>query len=109
MEQYSESEIYRYVIRLATQMGVKSGELFLSVKEGEIEGAMRILGEKQSFTGERNFDGSCVLVGQLKTRSSVFDYIASGRFDRESILLDLKYKYGTFRLTGRRIINDDAK
>lgn len=100
---------YMYHIDLATQMGIKHGELFLSVIDNKIDGIMNILGEQQSCSGERNSDGSCILFGKLKTKLSVFDYTAVGYFDKDSILLDLKYKQGIFRLTGRQITaNDDS-
>lgn len=107
MEQ-NEVEIYQYAISLATQMGIKYGELLLSVIGNRVNGMMDILGERQSCTGERNSDGSCTLFGQLKTKRSVFDYTARGHFDKESILLDLKYKHGVFRLTGRKTEKSDA-
>ena len=108
MEQNKDAEIYRYAISLATQMGIKQGELLLSVVGNRINGMMDILGERQGCIGERKPDGSCTLLGQLKTKRSVFDYTATGRFDQDSILLDLKYKYGVFRLTGRRMAKNDV-
>lgn len=107
MEQNKEIEIYQYAVSLATQMGIKYGELLLSVIGNRINGMLDILGERQGCTGERNSDGSCTLFGQLKTKRSVFDYTARGHFDKESILLDLKYKHGVFRLTGRKMVKND--
>lgn len=102
MHQNQKKEIYRYHIDLTTQMGIKHGTLYLLVIGNQICGVMQILGERQSIRGERHADGSCTLLGQLQTKCSVFEYTATGRFDRDRILLNLKYAQGTFRLTGQR-------
>ena len=97
MEQKKEN--YLYKISLATQIGKKSGKLFLSVIQNKIDGVLEILGQKQPFCGEKTASG-CVIKGQLKTLVSVFDYTAIGYFDIKSISLDLTYNHGVFRLTG---------
>lgn len=94
-----KKENYLYKISLATQIGKKSGKLFLSVIENKIDGFLEVLGRKQPFCGEKTASG-CVIRGQLKTLVSVFDYTATGFFDDKSISLDLTYKHGVFRLTG---------
>lgn len=96
-----EEKTYFYYISLATQLGKKSGRLFLSVFENRVEGIMEILGRRQSFLGKLNDDGSCTLFGQLKTLLSVFDYTASGYFDENGIELDLRYKHGSIRVAGQ--------
>lgn len=102
MYQNHETKTYLYQVDLATQMGTKHGTLYLSVIGNQIGGVMQILGERLSIRGERHTDGGCTIFGQLKTKCSIYDYIAVGWFDYDNILLDLKYEKGTFRLTGQR-------
>ena len=92
-------EKYLYKISLATQIGKKSGKLFLSVEQDKIGGFLEVLGRKQPLCGEKTTSG-CILKGQLKTLVSVFDYTAKCYFDEKSVSADLTYKRGVFRLTG---------
>lgn len=103
MKQEKMSGKYWYCISLATQIGMKRGTLSLLVKGGYITGTMEILGQKQRCTGRVRRDGSCTLFGELKTLRSVFAYTATGYFNEKTILLDMKYDRGVFRLTGQNV------
>lgn len=103
MKQEKQSGEYWYCICLATQIGTRHGTLLLSVRDSYIEGTMELLGQKQHCSGRAWEDGSCTLFGELRTLRSVFAYVATGRFDEKSILLDLKYDHGVFRLTGQSV------
>lgn len=94
-----EKEYYLYKVSVATQIGKKSGKLFLTVSDNKIDGFLDILGRKQPLSGEKTKDG-CWLKGQLRTLISVFDYTAAGYFDNQSVSLDIVYKHGCFRLVG---------
>lgn len=99
---------YSYRVSLATQMGTRTGNLLLSVIGNKIDGILDILGQRQHCTGELGDDGNCTLSGQLKTLCSVYDYTATGHFDENNILLNLKYKHGILRLVGQHIAKTDV-
>lgn len=99
---------YSYRISLATQIGTRTGSLLLSVIGNKIDGILDILGERQHCTGELEADGNCTFSGQLKTLRSVYDYTATGHFDENNILLNLKYKHGILHLVGQHIAKSEV-
>lgn len=106
MEQTSNE--YSYRISLATQIGIRTGNLLLSVIGNRIDGTLDILGQHQHCTGVLGNDGSCTLTGQLKTLCSVYEYTATGHFDENNVLLNLNYEHGILRLAGQHAARSDG-
>lgn len=94
---------YLYDIVLRTEIGDRKGKLMLQVENNILQGILEVLGYALPCSGIVNSDGNSIVQGKIRTFMNTYEYIGSGRIDRDSVDLFLKSGKKRFRMLGTAV------
>ncbi len=97
-----------YRIRLVVPLGVRNGTMTLHETEGNIDGWLSVMGEKNSFSGTLTENGQITVAGTLRTLIATIYYSAVGTISGREILMNLKTNSGAYySISGEEFFIDD--
>lgn len=89
-----------YAVILQSQLGPRSGELFLQEERGVVSGHFALLGTRNGFSGSVLEEGKYLISGSLRTRAILEPYDAVLTAEDGRLYGGLITRHGCWEVTG---------
>lgn len=86
----------RYRICLSAPLGRRNGTMLVHESDGQVDGWLEIMNQKNAFLGQLSNDGELTISGVIQSLISTIQYTATGTISGQKILLNLKTASGAY-------------
>ncbi|MGN1133889.1 MAG: hypothetical protein ACI4RN_05465 [Oscillospiraceae bacterium] len=92
---------YNYNIIMAAPIGDKKGTLKVEIIDNKLEGSLVIMKNENYFYGSIKSNGSCEVMGDIKTLTGTVEYQGEGYLDMQTVTLVLNAGSNSLIITGK--------
>ncbi|MGN1114739.1 MAG: hypothetical protein ACI4RC_06435 [Oscillospiraceae bacterium] len=100
---------YHYDIIMTAPIGDKKGVLKVNIINNKIEGSLAVMKNENYFCGSIKSNGSCEVMGNIKTLTGTVEYHGEGYLDMQTVTLVLNAGNNSLVVTGKAIYEGGSK